>query len=70
MKCKICEMNPDKPMELVARYDDPHPGADGRVYAYNLFQCLYCGAICENDIWHNSGETWITAEKTRRGLRA
>jgi hypothetical protein len=62
-KCKFCNMNPDQPMIGVASFDDPHPSpADKHLYAYNLFQCQYCGAICKQDVWHNAGETWISVE--------
>lgn len=61
-KCKFCTDNPDKPMHFVWGYDDPHPRSAGHVYAWNLFVCEYCGAICKQDVWHNAGEIWVTTE--------
>jgi len=68
MKCKQCDLNSDNHMELVATYDDPQPPGGGHVYAYNVFQCRYCGALCKQNVWHDAGETWITLDNFINGI--
>ena len=66
MKCEFCKMNPDHDMEGVASYDNPCPSEGDidpkNIYAYNVHQCHYCGALCKEDVWHNKGRTWLLTD--------
>lgn len=54
MNCPECE----REMSFPACYDE---GCDGK-YAYNLYQCEYCGVLVKQDVWDNKGCLIITAE--------
>lgn len=52
MKCFFCDSDE---MEIISGADDPEKG-----YAYNLYQCRMCDAICKQDVWKHKGEIWIS----------
>lgn len=52
MQCRECNHK----MTGVGVHDDPNSG-----FAYNLYQCDYCGCICKDNVWNNPGELWINA---------
>lgn len=54
MKCKCGEL-----LVICAVYDDPDTG-----YAYNLFQCVYCGVIIKKDVWNNKGTLTIDLDNS------
>jgi hypothetical protein len=57
--CQICSANRDRPLDLVAWYTKND-------YAYNLYQCRYCGAICKQDVKKSKGELWVTVKNAVR----
>lgn len=50
MMCKTCKCGP---MKLVTATDNPNKG-----YAFNLYLCDNCDAVCKNDVWKKV-DTWI-----------
>lgn len=48
-------------MNLIAVYDQG-VSSEREAYAYNLYQCYSCGALCKEDVWSNAGITWITVD--------
>lgn len=47
-------------MRILTVWDSPNAG-----YAYNLYECKsLCGMLCKDDVWNNSGLTWIHIDGT------
>ena len=60
MKCHYCANE----MKGIGCADHPDKG-----YAYNLFQCDECAAICKEDVWDNKGQTWIPTDNTIKVIK-
>lgn len=54
MICKLCQ-SADVQNEFCG--DNQNEG-----YAFNVFHCNKCNAICKQDVWENAGEIWIGAD--------
>lgn len=54
--CPNC--NNDK-MNSVTGFDDPNKG-----YAYNLYNCSFCGIVAKQDVWSNKKVTVIYIDGT------
>ena len=50
-------------MSFVSVFDTGSSGIDGKSFAYNLYQCDYCGMVCRENVWDNQGKVWIPVDR-------